>query len=334
MGIALRSVTLQTLSLALLIIGCHPAQLSSQIECPTPTAAVQATLQTEGGTSPYSFEFDQTSADAECWAGSMAVIDQDSHDVHRFNALDGNMLEPLVLHNLERQRMFSSITLPMSNRRFVTDFEKGSVLSVDSQTGEYLKRRFEDRNVLEEPVKILAQNDLLYVLGNDTENIVVLDDEGDVITNFKAPEINYPHDMAFGPDGFVYVAVESYEAMPHWVQVWNPQTETFERSYPAPKAGDIAMSVAVSDAGEMFVANYTSSEIIRYPNINNTLNYEVYSLPQKPLSLGIGPSNRVYALTEQSIYYLEVSSSSTETIELVRLQDYGIKQPRSLVLGN
>src|SRR5687768_6456234 len=91
---------------------------------------------------------------------------------------------------------------------YTAGFGRGQVLRHDLNSGQMMGVFYWDTALLEEPVELVWHGDQLVVLGNDTNNIVVLAPDGGLARTFGYPDIRQAHDFVIDRDGRVLVATE------------------------------------------------------------------------------------------------------------------------------
>ncbi|MCA8968062.1 MAG: hypothetical protein KDC48_24485, partial [Planctomycetes bacterium] len=104
---------------------------------------------------------------------------------------------------------------------YLARFGDGVIDRYDLATGAPLGSLFRDTYWLEEPVELQALGDELLVLGNDSDNIVVLDAAGALVRQFGAPTMRAPHDFVVDARGRLLVTTEAAPGEGK-VQVWDP----------------------------------------------------------------------------------------------------------------
>lgn len=122
---------------------------------------------------------------------------------------------------------------------------------------------FVDRDVLEEPVALAWHEQRLYVAGNDTSNVVVLDRDGDLLANLSDPWLRQPHDLAFGPGGELVVATSPVFQAPGAVQVRDPASGEVLR-WLVPPDEVFEVQALAFDGDELLVADWHADRILRY----------------------------------------------------------------------
>lgn len=104
----------------------------------------------------------------------------------------------------------------------VANFGPGSVLRFDGDTGEYLDTLFYDTQILEEPTAVRWTGEHLLVLGNDSGNLLVLDESGVPTSTMGDPGLRFPLDLALGPEpGTVFLTSARNTSIDATVQLWD-----------------------------------------------------------------------------------------------------------------
>jgi DNA-binding beta-propeller fold protein YncE len=113
-----------------------------------------------------------------------------------------------------------------------------------------------DTTLLEEPVELQFSGDELVVLGNDTNNMVVLAPDGSLARTFGYPLIRAAHDFAID-NGRVLVATEPA------IQIWDLASGTQIGEL---GRGDLSLATSIAtDGTTIFVADWERDAIMRFP---------------------------------------------------------------------
>ncbi len=241
--------------------------------------------------------------DAEIWA-----VDFRGNQVLRFDLVDGRYLGPLIEREQGGLEEPTDVLVGPGGDLFVTSFHDAAVLRYDAW-GE-ASVFFDDSVVLEEPVALRWHDDALYLLGNDTMNIAVLDpDSGAVLDEFGYHTMRFPHDFAFGRDGLLDVAME-WNSTPGMVQVWDPEAGGLVESYSAFEEDRLPVAIAVGPDGDHYVADWNTGQIDRHDGktrqwVATLGSADRDALLSSPVSLEFGPDGVLYAATADGIQRLD-----------------------------
>ncbi len=100
-----------------------------------------------------------------------------------------------------------------SDGLFVASMQTGGISRWSDGVEEPL---YVDRYFLEEPTALVARDDRLLVLGNDTRSLVELDRDGTVLNHCFDDALRDAHDAALGPDGALWVASSWAGGLQRW----------------------------------------------------------------------------------------------------------------------
>lgn len=156
------------------------------------------------------------------------VADRARNAIVAIDAADGRILGDLVVPDdggsasYDRMDRPVDATLLPDGSLVVANFGPGSVLRFDGETGEYLDTLFYDTQVLEEPTAVRWTGEHLLVLGNDSGNLLVLDESGVAMSTMGDPGLRYPLDLALGPEpGTVFLTSARNTSIDATVQLWD-----------------------------------------------------------------------------------------------------------------
>jgi len=140
---------------------------------------------------------------------------------------------------------------------------------------------------LEEPVELAFRGEELFVLGNDTGNVVVADGTGQMQRELGYPEMRNAHDMAFGPDGLLYVATSFSVALEGGVQRWD--VDSGELVGVLASEGEVgrATGLAFDDEGWLYVADSMRGTVVRFAAESGTMDRVVVDGLEQPVSLAV-----------------------------------------------
>lgn|GEM_PF-2351612 len=161
-------------------------------------------------------------------ATEVLVADRARHAIVAVDVASGRVLGDLVGPDAggpashDRLDRPVDATLLSDGSLVVANFGPGSVLHFDGETGEYLDTLFYDTRVLEEPTAVRWTGEHLLVLGNDSGNLLVLDESGTATSTMGDPGLRFPLDLALGPEpGTVFLTGARNTSIDATVQLWD-----------------------------------------------------------------------------------------------------------------
>ncbi len=220
----------------------------------------------------------------------------------------------------------SSVRRGPDGMLYVASFGDAAVVRFDAAGN---KESFYDDSLLEEPVELLFHDGDLFVLGNDTRNALHLDLQGNLIHEVH-PIAKDAHDIAFGPQGHLYVAASDRGNGVGTVQVWDPTRREITRDFAPSHEVSNAMSIAFDAEGHLLVADYTESRILRYgPETGELLAVVSPVGLSKPLCIDFGPDGQLYVVHDEGVSRLDPELPAPELTTVVHTDDH-FERPRSL----
>jgi len=193
----------------------------------------------------------------------LLVADRAAEAVFRFDATTGDFLDVFVPPGLSGFDPVDVEVGPDGNI-YVVNFNPGTVFRFDGETGAFMDVFFDGDGDIEEAVTLLFRGDFGYLLGNDTNNLIIFDAAtGSFLRELRTPSLRFAHDMAFDDDGRLHAVTENSTV--GLVQVWDVDAGVVERTYAPPPQG-LLIGVAISpDAeGDAFITDFSNQSIIRF----------------------------------------------------------------------
>ena len=161
-------------------------------------------------------------------------------------------------------------------------------------------------HLLEEPVRVLFDEDFISVLCNDSGRIIRFDRSSfDFHDHFGSVDGNtalrFAHDMRWGPEGDLHIATESQQY--GRLQVWSPDGE-YVGAYEELDSEWLPTALSIDKIGQLWAADYAGSQI-RLFDVENKTHLKDVALDSKPLDIHIGKDNRIYVGLENGIAILD-----------------------------
>jgi outer membrane protein assembly factor BamB len=202
-----------------------------------------------------------TLASAALAQNDLLVADRGADAVFRFDATTGDFIDVFVQPGLSGWDPVDVQVGPDGNV-YVVNFNPGTIFRFDGQTGDFIDVFFDSDGDMEEAVAVLFQGEFGYILGNDSENLIVFDAHtGAVLRDIRTPSLRFAHDMAFDDQGFLHAVTENSSV--GLVQVWSFLPDIVERTYAPPPQG-LLVGIAIQPGGDSFVSDFTNRSIIRF----------------------------------------------------------------------
>lgn len=165
-----------------------------------------------------------------------------------------------------------------------------------------------DTRLLEEPVELEFQGDHLFVLGNDTRNLVEIDAAGRFVRELGYPMMRGAQDFVL--DGHLaYVATEHHPQLGTSLQVWDLDTGALTRSFATLEEVAFASGLTLHD-GTLLVSDLERGTITRFdPATGANLGLLVEGL-LLPVEIDLGPDGQLYALDLTGLHAFDVTTGA------------------------
>lgn len=191
---------------------------------------------------------------------------------------------------------------------YVANFGDGGVLRYDEPAGRFEEVVFHDTFYLEEPVALEFFGDRLFVLGNDSQNVVVLQAAtGEFLREFGRSVVRRPHDFAFGIDRNLYIATGWDANKPGVVQVWDVTEDRMLRRFGLPDEIGDATALAFGHGDEIYVADYFTGRIALFSSLSGEYLGDVVAADSylaRPVAMAVGPGGDLYVAADGGVHRL------------------------------
>ncbi len=206
----------------------------------------------------------------------------------------------------------SSVRFDPLGHMYVANFGHGQILEYDEPAGRFSRVFYADPWWLQEPVDSIFHGSQLFVLGNDTENVVVLDGDGTLVRAFGRDVVRRPHGFAFGSEGELFIATSWDPNAPGQIQVWNPEEGTLIDRFGDQAELDDATGLTFGPDQLLYVVDYYRARILRYAPLDRTLVDVFFDKPgvlDGPVALTFGPSGDLYVAAANGIHRIHPDGS-------------------------
>ncbi len=264
--------------------------------------------------------------------GVLLVADRATNYVSRWASGAGDFLGHFIEPNNTRTNGPTALAFRDDGHAFVANFRRGEVLSYDGFSGRFNRVFFHDSFMLEEPVAIRFRNDHMFLLGNDTRNLLVLDDQGEVVKELGRSVIRYAHDFRFGPDGLVYIATSWDPKRAGMVQVWDVDRGVRVRSFGTADELDEATSLTFGPDGLLYVSDVVSERVVRFdPRTGDMIDTFVDASDGlvRPCALEFGAGADLYVISDVDVLRFHGATGELRSV-FVHGESAGLVDPRSL----
>ena len=205
------------------------------------------------------------------------------------------------------------------DRLLVTQFSTGELLAFRVADGQFDGIVFEnspEANAprMEEPCMLRVMGGETWVLGNDTENILVLDDQGAVLNEIgRGPAyMRKPHGFDVTSDGLLYVALSPSTPGRGLIQSWDVSLGRPVGEFAPHGEVEDGTSVTVMPDETVIVADWFGNQVLRYDrhtgeNIEVVL--DASDGLEQPISVTVGGDETLYILDGAGVIRLDDTGS-------------------------
>ena len=182
---------------------------------------------------------------------TLFISDYRASSIFRYDGATGEFLG--ALDKVDRP---AGVRLGPNDQLYAAGFGRGEVVRLDVHSGRMMDVFYWDTTLLEEPVELVFEQDELVVLGNDTNNLVVLAPDGSVARTFGYPVMRNAHDFVIDR-GRVLVATEPA------VQIWDLASGT---QIGEMGREDLVLATSLAMRGDkVLVADWERNAIVELP---------------------------------------------------------------------
>lgn len=189
---------------------------------------------------------------------TVLVSDYRANAIYRYDGATGAFLGTFAEGSAQRVDRPAGVRLGPDGQLYTAGFGRGEVVRYDITSGQMMDVFYWDTRLLEEPVELVFDRDELVVLGNDTNNIVVLGPDGSLSRTFGYPLIRGAHDFVIDAQRRLLIATDA------GVQVWDLASGTQLGSF---GERDLARATSIALRGEVtYVADWDRDCIMTFPD--------------------------------------------------------------------
>ncbi len=206
----------------------------------------------------------------------------------------------------------SSVRFDALGHMYLANFGHGEILEYVEPAGRFDRVFYADSWWLQEPVNLIFHGTELFVLGNDTQNVVVLDRSGALVREFGREEVRRPHGFVFGSEGELFIATSWDGNAPGMIQVWDPEQGTLIGRFGDAADLDDATGLAIGPDRMLYVVDYYRARILRYDPLDRVLVNVFFDQPgvlDGPVALTFGPGGDLYVAAANGIHRIHADGS-------------------------
>lgn len=263
---------------------------------------------------------------------TLFVSDRGNNTILRYDGRSGDFEDVFASGSEQRIDRPAGFRLGPSGHAYVAGFGRGDVVRYDLLTGALKDIFYWDTTLLEEPVDLVFRADELFVLGNDTGNVVVVDNTGTATRDFGYPEMTHALDLALANDQqTIYVGTEA-DQINGAIQAWDIASGRLVNRFGGFAELASATSIALRDDGTLYVCDWQRNQIVRFePATGARIDVLVPESSGKlatPVGLDFGPDGALYVLDDQGIHRLDPDNGLALQL-LIETGDGHNRRPRA-----
>jgi len=268
---------------------------------------------------------------------TLFVTDRGGDAILRYDGVTGQFEDVFASGLAARIDRPASVRLGPSGHLYLAGFGRGDVVRFDIESGEMMDVFYWDTTLLEEPVELMFRGDDLVVLGNDTQNAVVIDAGGKATRSFGYPDMRAAHDFVMSADErTVYVATDTHPQLGSALQAWDAASGTMVRHFATANELASATSVALGGDGLLYASDYERGQILRFDPQTGAFAGIVVDgasgVLDAPVSIDFGPDGALYALDRLGVHRLD-PDTGRELSLLVSVGDGRNERPTSFTFA-
>jgi hypothetical protein len=153
----------------------------------------------------------------------------------------------------------------------VTQYSTGEVLAFAAETGAFDRVVFENEASasaprVEEPCMIRVFDHQTWVLGNDTRNLLILDESDAVVEEVgRSPlHLRNPHGFDVTPDGLLYVAMSPTHPGNGLIQIWDLNVGRPVGEFAPYGEIEEGTGLMVAEDHTLIVSDWFGNQVVRY----------------------------------------------------------------------
>lgn len=234
------------------------------------------------------------------------VSDYRANAIVRYD-LGGELIDVFAEGAEQRVDRPASVRRGPDGALYSAGFGQGDINRYDD-TGQMTDVFYWDTRLLEEPVELEFRGEHLFVLGNDTKNLVEIDAAGRFVRELGYPLMRGAQDFVL--DGqLAYVATEHHPQLGASLQVWDLETGALTRSFAKFDEVAFASGLTLHDH-TLLISDLERGTITRFdPATGDNLGIVVQDL-LLPVEIDIGPDGRLYALDLTGLHAFDATTGA------------------------
>ncbi len=262
-------------------------------------------------------------ADPEVSETSLFVSDYRANAIVRYDTA-GELIDVFAAGAEQRLDRPVNVKRGPDGLLYSVGFGRGDINRYDLGSGAMADTFYWDTRTLEEPVELEFRGEHLFVLGNDTKNLVEIDRDGRFVRELGYPTMRGAQDFVIDGD-FAYVATESHPTLGSAIQVWNLTTGTLERHFAAYDEIAFASGLTLRD-GVLLVSDFERGTIVRFDLATGRSLGALVEGTLLPVEIDIGPDGALYVLDLKGLHRYDLATGA-KLDQLIRVADGVLDRP-------
>jgi sugar lactone lactonase YvrE len=227
-------------------------------------------------------------------ASTLFVSDYRANAIVRYDGTTGELIDVFAQGLDQRVDRPAGVQRGPDGHIYAAGFGRGDVVRYDPATGAMMDVFYWDTRLLEEPVELAFRGDHLFVLGNDTKNLVELDPRGAVVRSFGDPIMRGAQDFVIDGD-VAFVATESHPTLGTAIQEWDLATGTLGRAFGTYDELAFAAGLALHD-GILYVSDFERGQVTRFDAATGVSLGVLVTDLSAPVDVDVGPDGTLHVL--------------------------------------
>jgi sugar lactone lactonase YvrE len=234
------------------------------------------------------------------------VTDYRANAIVRYDGATGDLIDVFAAGAEQRVDRPASVQLGPDGFVYSAGFGRGDIVRYDL-SGAMLDVFYWDTRLLEEPMELAFHGSELYVLGNDTKNMVVIAEDGRAMREFGFPTMRGAQDFVIDGDR-MFVATELNPTLGSAVQVWDRVSGTLVRHFGTYDELAFATGVVLHE-GVLYVSDFERGRVMRFDPETGASSVLIEGL-ELPVELAVAPDGALHVLDANGLQVYDRESGA------------------------
>lgn len=240
---------------------------------------------------------------------TLFISDYRANAIVRYDGATGELIDVFAEGLEQRIDRPANVKRGPDGRLYATNFGRGDVSRWNLDSATMMDVFYWDTRLLEEPVELEFRGDHLFVLGNDTKNLVEIDREGRFVRELGYPTMRGAQDFVLHGE-LAYVATETHPTLGSAIQVWDLGTGMLSRSFATYDQVAFGSGLVLHD-GVLYVTDFERGTVTAFdPQTGDSRGVIVEAGLDLPVEIDIGPDGKLYVLDLHGLHRFELDGTS------------------------